>query len=257
MLVNVVELSKAFGGPRRGKSQQVLSNVNLAVPEGQFTCVLGPSGCGKTTLLNIIAGFEAPTAGQVFIDGRPVRGPGSDRVVVFQDSTASLFPWLTAEENVAFGPKLHGVPTAAAAEICRKYLSLVGLWEDRSKFPRQLSGGMRQRVQIARALAMQPMVLLMDEPFAALDALTRRRMHEELLKIWEQTRTTVLFITHDVAEAITLADRIVLLTPGPGSTVAADLTVDLLRPREPAGEPFQKYMAQMDRLLRVTPAEEA
>jgi NitT/TauT family transport system ATP-binding protein len=216
----------------------VLRDITFTVRPGELCCLLGPSGCGKSTLLYLTAGFETPTAGEIRFDGEPVRAPGRQRGIVFQDSAAALFPWLTAEENVEFGLRLQGVPAARRRAMADQLLHLVGLDAHRRKFPRQLSGGMQQRLQIARALALKPRLLLMDEPFGALDAHTRSRMHVELLRIWEATGTTILFVTHDIAEAVTLADRIVVMSPGPAATIRRIVTVTLPRPRDPAVEGF-------------------
>ncbi len=209
-----------------------LGGIDLEVSTGEFVCLLGPSGCGKSTLLNILAGFEPVSAGTVEFDGTPVRGAGRDRVMFFQDAGAALLPWLSAEENVRFALRVRKVPKDQWPTIIDKYLDMVDLTAHRRKFPAQLSGGMRQRLQIARALAVEPQVLLMDEPFAALDALTRRRMHSFLLDIWQRTGKTVVFVTHDIAEAIALADRICVMSVGPGSLITEVLRVDLSRPRD-------------------------
>jgi NitT/TauT family transport system ATP-binding protein len=212
---------------RRGNIH-VLDDVNLQVRRGEFLCLLGPSGCGKSTLFNIIAGLEAPNAGDVLVDGRPVSGPGPDRVVVFQDG--ALFPWLTARGNVEFGLTIQGVPAAQRREQAMAALELVRLSRFADAYMHELSGGMRQRVAIARALAMRPKVLLMDEPFAALDAQTRNVMHEELQRIWMQTGTTIIFVTHNVAEAIRLGDRVAVLSFRPGR-VKREVAIRHPRPR--------------------------
>jgi NitT/TauT family transport system ATP-binding protein len=219
-----------FPGVRRTPPYQALEGVYLEVREGEFFCLLGPSGCGKTSLLNLVAGFVQPTAGSVEIGGRAVGEPDKDRGVVFQSDRA-LFDWLTVEENVAFGPRIRGVTQAHWREPVSELLRVVGLWEHRAKLPRELSGGMKQRVQIARVLANDPDILLMDEPFAALDAHTRGRMQKEVARIWGKWRRTVLFVTHDIAEAIWLADRIGIMTKGPGSHIRSIVEVDLPRPR--------------------------
>jgi NitT/TauT family transport system ATP-binding protein len=208
-----------------------LDGVNLDIADGEFLCLLGPSGCGKSTLLSIVAGFEPVTTGSVTFNGAAVRSAGRDRVMFFQDAGSALFPWLTVEENVRFGLRVRKVPKSEWDVIIGKYLAMVELDRHRTKFPAQLSGGMRQRLQIARALAVEPQVLLMDEPFAALDALTRRRMHAVLLEIWQRTRKTIVFVTHDIAEAVTLADRIGVMSAGPHSVITALIKIDLPRPR--------------------------
>ena len=196
-----------------------LEQVNLAIEEGEFICVVGPSGCGKTTLLRIIAGFIAPTAGSVRLDGAPIAGPDPQRAVVFQQP--ALYPWLTVQQNVEFGPKMRGMSAAARRPAAEGYLRLVRLWDFRGRAPYELSGGMQQRVAIARVLVNDPRILLMDEPFGALDALTREHLQEELLKIWKATGKTVFFITHSVEEACYLGTRVIVMSPRPGRVVAA------------------------------------
>jgi len=213
-----------------------LRDVSFGVAESEFICVVGRSGCGKTTLLNILAGFLVPTKGDVLIGGRAVSGRGLDRGVVFQDF-AQLFPWRTAQRNVEFGLEMKGVPRDERAKTAQRFLSLVNLDSFAGAYPHELSGGMQQRAAIARALAYNPSVLLMDEPFAALDALTRDEMQRLLVDVWRETRKTIVYVTHNVAEAVYLADRIVVLTPHPG-TVKAEVRVTLPRPREPLSVPF-------------------
>ncbi|MFV2018113.1 ABC transporter ATP-binding protein [Micromonospora sp. LOL_023] len=208
-----------------------VSGAALDVAAGEFVCLLGPSGCGKSTLLNAIAGFVRPAAGQVLCDGEPVTGPDVDRGVVFQSAEA-LFPWLTVRQNVAFGPRMRGVARSRRAAIVDRYLTMVGLSLSADRFPGQLSGGMRQRAQLARVLANEPSVVLMDEPFGALDAQTRLVMQVELDRIWRQSKPTILFVTHDIGEAILLADRIVTMTAGPAARIKQVYPVDLPRPRE-------------------------
>ena len=213
-------------------SYVALEGVDVEIGAGEFFCLLGPSGCGKSTLLNILAGFEPATSGSVTSGGAAITRAGRERVMFFQDAGSALFPWLTVEENVRFGLRVRKVPRPAWDDIIDKYLRMVDLDRHRSKFPAQLSGGMRQRLQIARALAVEPEVLLMDEPFGALDALTRRRMHAVLLSIWQRTGKTVVFVTHDIAEAVLLADRIAMMSVGPGSTITKVFEVALPRPRD-------------------------
>jgi taurine transport system ATP-binding protein len=191
-----------------------LDRVSLSLDEGDFVCVVGPSGCGKTTLLRIIAGFVSPTSGRAQLAGSPIRAPDYHRGVVFQQP--ALYPWLTVEDNVAFGPKMRGLDRARRGELAERCLRLVKLWDARAKPPYELSGGMQQRVAIARVLANDPKILLMDEPFGALDALTREHLQEELLKIWKATGKTVFFITHSVEEACYLATRVVVMSARPG-----------------------------------------
>jgi NitT/TauT family transport system ATP-binding protein len=234
---------------RGGEQVPVLARIDLEIGRGELFCLLGASGCGKTTLLNILAGFEAATGGELTLDGVPITRAGRDRVVFFQNADAALFPWLTAEENVGFGLRIQGMDRARRAPIVERYLRLVGLWDDRLKFPRQLSGGMKQRIQIARALAIDPAILLMDEPFAALDAITRRLMHVELLRIWAATGKTIVFVTHDVGEALILADRIGVMTRGPGATLKAVLPITLPRPRDPSDPRFGEAYGQVEAML--------
>lgn len=213
---------------QEGERLLALDNINLEVRAGEFLCIVGPSGCGKSTLLHLIAGLQGPTSGQVLVDGNPVQGPGTDRILIFQDH--GLFPWLTVGQNVEFGMKMKGVPKTERNEGTEHYLHLVHLAKFKDSYIHQLSGGMRQRVAIARALATEPDVLLMDEPFAALDAQTRDLLHDELERIWRDTGRTILFVTHNVREAVRLGDRVVLLTFRPGR-VKSEFPVDLPRPR--------------------------
>ncbi len=226
----------------------VLEGVDLEVGDGEFLCLLGPTGCGKSTVLNLIAGFEAPSAGRIRVFGKDVTGPSEDRGVVFQSEIA-LFSWLTVEENVGFGLKMRGVAPAERQATIEKNLVLVGLADHRKKFPRELSGGMKQRVQIARVLANNPHILLMDEPFGALDAQTRRRMQEELAQIWMQSRKTVVFITHDINEAIWLADRVAVMSHGPGARVIATRPITLPRPRGAMTAEFGELYNELNALL--------
>ena len=213
---------------QNGERLLALDHINLQVQPGEFLCIVGPSGCGKSTLLHLIAGLHSQTSGQVLVDGNPVQGPGTDRILIFQEH--GLFPWLTVAENVEFGMKMKGVPKAERREKMRHYLRLVHLAKFEKSYIHQLSGGMRQRVAIARALATEPDVLLMDEPFAALDAQTRDLLHDELERIWSQTGRTIIFVTHNVREAVRLGDRVVLLTFRPGR-VKNEFPVLLPRPR--------------------------
>ena len=235
--IRMHDVEMEFSSGRQGSSYLALSDVQLEVKQGEFFCLLGPSGCGKTSLLNLVAGFVTPTAGKVDIHGERVTRPDKDRGVVFQSDRA-LFDWLTVEENVSFGPRMRGVPEAKWRPGVDGMLELVGLAAHRDKLPRELSGGMKQRVQIARVLANDPDILLMDEPFAALDAYTRGHMQKEVTRIWDASRRTILFVTHDIAEAIWLADRIGIMTRGPGSRIREIFEVNLPRPRERMTEGF-------------------
>ena len=226
-----------------------LDGVSLTISDGEFLCLLGPSGCGKSTLLNILAGFEPATAGTVTSDGALVTGAGRERVMFFQDAGSALLPWLTVEENVRFGLRVRKVPKTEWQPIIDKNLSMTGLDTHRAKFPSELSGGMRQRLQIARALAVEPEVLLMDEPFGALDALTRRHMHSVLLDIWQRTRKTVVFVTHDIAEAISLGDRIGVMSFGPRSVITRLIDIDLPRPRDLTNPKVAHLFNEIEALL--------
>jgi len=227
--------------------------VSFATAPSEFLCIVGPSGCGKTTLLNIIAGFLAPAEGEIRIGGKAVTGYGLDRGIVFQDF-AQLFPWRTALGNVAFGLEMKGVPKAEREAIALEQLRLVKLEKFAGAYPHHLSGGMQQRVAIARALAYNPAVLLMDEPFAALDALTRDEMQRLLAEVWRATRKTVVYVTHNVAEAVYLADRVIVMTPHPG-TIKAEVPIRLPRPRDPLSVEFLDYQKQL--LRHLTQKEEA
>ena len=248
-MLAIRRLDKSFVLRRGAIPARVLAGIDLDIGKGELFCLLGASGCGKTTLLNILAGFETPTHGDLRLDGAPITRAGRDRVVFFQNADAALFPWLTAEENVAFGLRIAGVPPARRAQVVEQHLRLVGLWDDRAKYPRQLSGGMKQRIQIVRGLAIDPAILLMDEPFAALDAITRRFMHAELLRIWAATGKTIVFVTHDVGEAIVLADRIGVMTRGPAASLKAVLPVELPRPRDLANPAFAETYGRVEALL--------
>jgi NitT/TauT family transport system ATP-binding protein len=220
-----------------------VAGVSFDMDVSEFLCLVGPSGCGKTTLLNIIAGFLSPTGGEIRIGGKAVTGHGMDRGIVFQDF-AQLFPWRTALGNVAFGLEMKGVPKAEREEIALAQLKLVKLEKFAHAYPHHLSGGMQQRVAIARALAYNPSVLLMDEPFAALDALTRDAMQRLLAEVWRETRKTVIYVTHNVAEAVYLADRVIVMTPHPGK-VKAEVAITLKRPRDPLSVEFLDHQKQL------------
>lgn len=220
--IRIEELHVAFG------DFVALERLSLDIPSGTFLCLLGPSGCGKSTVLNCVAGFEFPSAGHIRVDGKAVTGPGPDRGVVFQQPT--LFPWKTVRENIAIGLAMRGLPRAEIDRRVDELLKVVGLSAFDDRYPQALSGGMQQRTAIARVLAIEPAVLLMDEPFAALDAQTRAMMHAHLLEVWARIRKTVLFITHDLDEALLLGDRIAVMSASPGRIIA-DFPIPLPRPR--------------------------
>lgn len=227
--IQIDRVSVVFGaGP---SATQAVKETSLDILPGEFVCILGPSGCGKSTLLNSVAGYVHPTTGQVLVDGETITKPGPDRGMVFQQY--SLFPWKTIHDNIAFGPKLAGHSSNECSSIANTFLGMIGLSKYANHYPSELSGGMQQRVGIARALANYPSVLLMDEPFGALDAQTRLMMQESLLQIWDEFGITVLFVTHDVDEAIFLADRVLVMSASPGSIIA-DFKVPLERPRDPS-----------------------
>ena len=242
--VSVQNVSKRFGDDANAIA--ALQDIHLEIARGEFVCLLGPSGCGKSTLLNMIAGFIAPTAGSVRVDGVKVTAPGPDRGMVFQEY--ALFPWMTVEQNVAFGLTIKGMTRADIAARVGELLKLLKLGEFRARFPKDLSGGMRQRVAIARVLALDSPILLMDEPFGALDALTRRTLQDELLRLWSELRRTVVFVTHSIEEAIYLADRVVVMTYRPG-TVKRDQPIALTRPRDPAANDFNALKRELAGLV--------
>ncbi|WP_029354376.1 ABC transporter ATP-binding protein [Bosea sp. 117] len=226
-----------------GEPSWALLNVSLDIRPGEFLCAIGPSGCGKTTLLNMIAGFTAPTRGSVLFDGRPIAGPGPDQGVVFQEY--ALFPWLTAQRNVEFGLQMRGVAKAERRERARASLDMVGLLGAADRYPFELSGGMRQRVAVARALVNHPRILLMDEPFAAVDALTRVTLQTELLRIWQEIGLTVFFITHNIEEAVFLGDRIVVMASRPGR-IQRIVENPLPRPRDRGEGAFGALYAEVN-----------
>jgi len=225
---------------------EALARVDLTIARGEFVCLIGASGCGKSTLLRIVAGFEEPTNGEVTVHGRPVTGPGSDRGMVFQDY--ALFPWMTVRQNIAFGPRQRGLLRTEIAAIADEFVKLVGLERFADRYPSQLSGGMKQRVAIARVLANNADILLMDEPFGALDALTREQLQRELLQIWTRTGVTVIFVTHSVEEAVLLSDRVVVMSAGPGR-IASDIAIDLPRPRDVSSPEFNAIRRDVARRL--------
>jgi NitT/TauT family transport system ATP-binding protein len=245
--IRIDRVAKTFevtAGARRALT--VLTDIDLAIDAGEFVCLLGPSGCGKSTLLNAIAGFETPTSGLIRVGGRAVNSPGPDRAMVFQDY--ALFPWLTVARNVAFGLQVRATPRAQVAERVDSLLQMLGLSDFAGQFPRDLSGGMRQRVAIARALAVEAPVLLMDEPFGALDALTRQNLQDELLRLWTRLKQTIVFVTHSIEESLYLADRVVVMSSRPG-TIRRDQRVALPRPRDPSSVGFNDLKRDLATLV--------
>ena len=243
--LSVRGVCKSFSG--RSGLTRALEGITLEVDAGEFLVLVGPSGCGKSTLLGILAGLEQADEGEVRAGERPVTGPGTDRGVIFQDG--ALFPWLTVQKNVEFGLRQLGIPRSERKERAREYLELVHLGRFRSSFLHELSGGMRQRVAIARSLAMDPQVLLMDEPFSALDAQTREDLYAQLTEIWERTRKTIVFVTHNVREAVCLADRVVLLAARPGR-VRQEFRIRLARPRHPDDLDVARLAGQISDAMR-------
>ena len=240
-------VSKVFNS--RGNAVQALAPVDVTVEAGEFVCLLGASGCGKSTLLSLIAGLETPNSGEIIANGKPVTGPGVDRVLMFQE--AALFPWLTVESNIEFGLKQLGKSKAQQREIAQTWLSRVHLNGFENAFVHQLSGGMRQRTALARSLAIDPAILLMDEPFGALDALTRDRLHVELETLWAATRKTIVFVTHNVREAVALGDRVLVFSPRPGRIIG-EFKIDLPRPRSLEDTAVVRQTAEIMHLLRST-----
>jgi NitT/TauT family transport system ATP-binding protein len=212
----------------RGSSTRALQNIDLEIEQGEFVCIVGPSGCGKSTLLHLLAGLDRPTTGEITVDGSPVRGPGTDRILLFQE--LGLFPWLTVRQNVEFGLKMAGVSKTERRDQARVFLRMVHLSHFEDHYIHQLSGGMKQRVALARSLTLRPKILLMDEPFAALDAQTRDMLHDELERIWKETSPTIVFVTHNVREAVRLGDRVLLMSFRPGR-IKTQFHVNLQRPR--------------------------
>ena len=240
----VSQVNKVFQTAER--EVVALKDINLDIPQGQFVCLLGPSGCGKSTLLNALAGFAPPSSGRITVDGQPVTAPGPERGMVFQEY--ALFPWMTVADNIAFGLEIKGQPKAQIKATVDKLLGMLSLQDFRNRYPKDLSGGMRQRVAIARVLALDSPIMLMDEPFGALDALTRRNLQDELLRIWSELKKTIIFVTHSIEEAIYLADRIVVMTYRPG-TVKRDLLLDLPRLRDPAAAEFNALKRELGQLV--------
>jgi NitT/TauT family transport system ATP-binding protein len=236
-----------FAGKRNGDSMQVLDNINAEVAEGEFVCLVGPSGCGKSTLLNIVAGFLEPTSGEVLVEGKPVRGPDPRRIFVFQEN--GVFPWLNVSDNICFG--LRRQTRKERNRILAHYIDMVGLNGFENAYPRELSGGMKQRVEIARALAASPDIIYMDEPFGALDFITRLKMRADLVRIWQSEKKTILFVTHDIEEAVQLADRVLVMSNRP-ATIQKIVDVDLPRPRDLDSRGYLEKRDQIFRLMGMS-----
>jgi len=242
--ISIQGVHKAFQSG--GQEVHALQAIDLEIAPGEFVCLLGPSGCGKSTLLNAVAGFSLPTAGTITVDGAAITDPGPDRGMVFQEY--ALFPWMTVEQNIAFGLQIKKVAKPAIQSKVDGLLAMLHLEDFRKRYPKDLSGGMRQRVAIARVLAIDSPIMLMDEPFGALDALTRRNLQDELLRLWTELKKTILFVTHSIEEALYLADRTVVMTYRPG-TLKRDLAIDLPRPRDVASPAFNALKKELSQLL--------
>jgi NitT/TauT family transport system ATP-binding protein len=253
-LLTAQNVSRVFRSGRPERVFHALQDVSFSVKENEFISLLGPSGCGKSTMLTIIGGFDKPSSGLVTLRGKPIDGPSADRGFVFQSD--ALFHWLSVEENVGYGLKVQGRPLKERRDIVDHYIDLVGLNKFRRSTPGQLSGGMRQRVAIARALATDPQVLLLDEPFGALDVLTRKKMQDELARIWDQTHKTVVMVTHSIEEAILLSDRILVMTRSPGK-IRESITVDAARPRSPRDPRMRELELYLTDLIMTELAEDA
>jgi NitT/TauT family transport system ATP-binding protein len=243
-VIQIKNVQKVFQGS--GADVIALKDINLEIKDGQFVCLLGPSGCGKSTLLNAVAGFLLPSAGQILVHGVPVTAPGPDRGMVFQEY--ALFPWMTIEDNITFGLRIRKESPEKIKTILRDLLEMLKLTEFAKRYPKDLSGGMRQRVAIARILALDSPILLMDEPFGALDSLTRRSLQDELLKVCARFKKTVLFVTHSIEEAIYLADRIIVMSYRPG-TVKKDILVEMPKPRSPTSPEFNSLKKELSDLV--------
>ena len=253
-LEKAFEINEGFG---RTRTVRAIERMDLEVPDGEFVCVIGPSGCGKSTLLMILAGLYPRTAGEIALDGKPLAGPGLNRGVVFQDF--ALFPWLNVRSNILYGVRQKGVPAGKHEAIARHYIEMMSLQGFERTYPYRLSGGMKQRVAIARALALDPELLLMDEPFGALDAQTRSALQRALVDVWEKTRKTVMFVTHDVREATYLADRVIVMSARPGR-ITAEVPIGLPRPRDilsPGFVEIERRLAGLIETQRPAPQEPA
>lgn len=248
-MIRIENISKRYRNNGR-ESATILSDVNLTISEGQFVCLLGPSGCGKTTLLNLVAGFIKPSQGRILFNNARVTGPGPERGVVFQDPT--LFPWLTVRQNVEFGLRQRGLSNNDRTKTATEYLHLVGMAPHANDYPHTLSGGMRQRIAIARVLALEPQALLMDEPFSSLDVNSREHLQDELLRVWDAHRRTLLYVTHSVEEAVYLADRVIIMGPAPKS-IYGDIILPLKRPRKRLSAEFHSAIASLRTSLDALP----
>ena len=246
-VVSLRNLCMRFAGKRNGDSIHVLENINAEVAEGEFVCLVGPSGCGKSTLLNIVAGFLEPTSGEVLVEGKPVRGPDPRRIFVFQEN--GVFPWLNVSDNICFG--LRRQTRQERNRILAHYIDMVGLNGFENAYPRELSGGMKQRVEIARALAASPDIIYMDEPFGALDFITRLKMRADLVRIWQSEKKTILFVTHDIEEAVQLADRVLVMSNRP-ATIQKIVDIDLPRPRDLDSPGYLEKRDQIFRLMGMS-----
>ncbi|MDR3461873.1 MAG: ABC transporter ATP-binding protein [Beijerinckiaceae bacterium] len=246
-LIRFSNVGKSYD-TQSGRRVPALRGFELELKRGEFFCLLGPSGCGKTTILSLLAGFEAPTTGEILLDGEPISGTSRDRGVVFQGDN-SLYSWLTALENIEFGLRLRRLPRKIYRPKAMEYLRLVGLDGQQDKYPAELSGGMKQRIQVARALANQPKILLMDEPFGALDAQTRATMQRELRQIWRATEASIFFITHDIDEAITLGSRVGIMSAGPGGTLQQVIEIEMGDERSRSDLTYVDYYARIERAV--------
>lgn len=247
-LIRFTNVTKSYRS-KDGRHATALASFNLELHQGEFFCLLGPSGCGKTTALTLLAGFEQPTTGDISLEGRPISGPSRDRGVVFQGDD-SLYNWLTAVENVEFGLRIQGMPATKRRATAMDFLSLVGLRGQEHKYPTELSGGMKQRIQVARALITEPKVLLMDEPLGALDAQTRGVLQRELRRIWRTTKSSIFFITHDIDEAITLSSRVGIMSAGPGGHLREVIDIDLGEDRSRSDLAYVAYYARIEKAIR-------
>ncbi|MEY8352673.1 ABC transporter ATP-binding protein [Lachnospiraceae bacterium 54-53] len=245
--ISIRQVSKSFDDPVTENSCYILKDTSLSVGPGEFFILLGPSGCGKSTLLNLIAGFTEATSGEVKLGDKKIRKHGRERAMVFQNADSALFPWLTVRENAEFGLRMKKIPRKEREAAADRYLGLVGLQGHEKKFPEELSGGMKQRVQLARVLANDPAILLMDEPFGALDAMTRRSMQKELVHIWKQTSKTVIFVTHDIQEALLLGQRIGIMSLGPDSRITDIYDVELPYPRDITAPEFNRLYETIEK----------